>query len=137
MLYVFFRLEGTCGKGEGMKVEFEAIREFCDRVAEAYNPHKIILFGSYARGDGTENSDVDILVIMDFEGAWVDTATKIRMAIRRNFPLDLIVIRPELVYEPITLGNWVIAAAQTEGKIMFERLILTGVTYAIHADFLS
>ncbi len=44
----------------------EAIRNFADEIARRYAPEKIILFGSYARGTANEDSDVDMLVIMDF-----------------------------------------------------------------------
>ncbi len=103
-----------------MKVEFEAIKEFCDRVAEAYNPHKIILFGSHARGDATENSDVDILVIMDFEGDWVDTATEIRMAVKRKFPLDLLVMTLDYIKQRSNFGDYFVAEIFEEGRVMYE-----------------
>ena len=44
----------------------EAIRNFASEIARRYSPEKIILFGSHARGDANEDSDVDMLVIMDF-----------------------------------------------------------------------
>lgn len=44
--------------------EIEAIR---DIIIREYQPDKVILFGSHARGDATENSDIDILVISDRE----------------------------------------------------------------------
>lgn len=39
------------------------LRVFVKRVQNAYDPERIILFGSYARGEATKYSDVDILVI--------------------------------------------------------------------------
>ena len=39
------------------------IREIVKKIAENYNPEKIILFGSYAKGNGGEDSDLDIIVI--------------------------------------------------------------------------
>src|SRR5260370_37200309 len=41
----------------------EKLNEAVRRLAEAANPRKIILFGSYARGDATEDSDADFMVI--------------------------------------------------------------------------
>jgi predicted nucleotidyltransferase len=49
-------------------VAMNAITEFSRRVAEEFSPEKIILFGSHAYGTPTEDSDVDLLVILPFEG---------------------------------------------------------------------
>jgi predicted nucleotidyltransferase len=43
-------------------VERTNIGKFCDAVAKRFRPRKIILFGSYAYGRPTEDSDVDLLV---------------------------------------------------------------------------
>ena len=40
------------------------IYQLKDRIVEATNPEKIILFGSYGRGTQTDDSDLDILVIV-------------------------------------------------------------------------
>ncbi len=39
------------------------IQEAVNRIVAALKPKKVILFGSYARGDATENSDLDFIVI--------------------------------------------------------------------------
>lgn len=44
---------------------FEVIREIAGKIAEFSQPEKIVFFGSYARGDANEHSDIDILVIME------------------------------------------------------------------------
>ncbi len=48
-------------------VQRKQIRKFCDAVAREFRPRKIILFGSYAHGRPTADSDVDLLVIMPFD----------------------------------------------------------------------
>ncbi|MGH9845716.1 MAG: HEPN domain-containing protein [Blastocatellia bacterium] len=48
------------------------IRKLCKRIAEAYQPEKIILFGSHAYGKPTPESDVDLLIVMDYE--WIEKA---------------------------------------------------------------
>jgi len=39
------------------------LKEIVSKIAENNNPEKIILYGSYAKGNGTEDSDLDIIVI--------------------------------------------------------------------------
>ena len=46
-------------------VKMEKIKELAKIIADNYMPYKIILFGSYARGTATEDSDIDILVVKD------------------------------------------------------------------------
>ena len=41
------------------------ITEYAKQVKEAYNPKEIYLFGSYARGEETKYSDIDIAVVID------------------------------------------------------------------------
>jgi len=50
-----------------MSVKEEALKEFVKRVKEKYGGkiEKIILFGSYARGEAKEESDIDILIVGD------------------------------------------------------------------------
>ena len=48
----------------GANIPMQVIRDYARRVAERFQPEKIILFGSYAYGTPHEDSDVDILVVM-------------------------------------------------------------------------
>ncbi|MFP4250904.1 MAG: nucleotidyltransferase domain-containing protein, partial [Armatimonadota bacterium] len=41
----------------------EKVQEIIQKIVEGYDPEKIIVFGSYARGDWTEDSDLDLLVV--------------------------------------------------------------------------
>ncbi len=49
-------------------VAMNDIRTLADRIASAFDPQRIILFGSHAIGTSTPDSDVDLLVILAFEG---------------------------------------------------------------------
>lgn len=71
------------------------IQDFVNKVVEEFSPQRVILFGSYARGDATPDSDVDLLVVMPTKKEAIDQAVEVRQRIRRTFPLDLIVKTPE------------------------------------------
>lgn len=66
------------------------------RIVRKFQPEKIILFGSQARGDAGPDSDVDLLIIMPVEGDKWDKAMEIHAALG-NIPvsLDIIVTKPE------------------------------------------
>lgn len=71
----------------------EEIRQLSERIVREFHPERIILFGSYAYGTPTNDSDVDILVILPFNGKPMHKALKIVRKIKPNIPLDLLVRR--------------------------------------------
>lgn len=74
----------------------EGINKFVERVINEYNPRKIILFGSYARGDYHENSDIDIAVVVDgYSDSFIDGEVNL-YKIRRKILSD---IEPILIDE--------------------------------------
>jgi predicted nucleotidyltransferase len=70
------------------------IREYATEIAREFRPRRIILFGSYAYGKPTRDSDVDLLVIMPHKGRGVEKAIEIRLKLRAPFPMDLMVRSP-------------------------------------------
>jgi predicted nucleotidyltransferase len=44
-------------------VSEKKIEEIASKIAEGFNPEKIILFGSYALGNPNRNSDLDFLIV--------------------------------------------------------------------------
>ena len=63
------------------------IRRLTDCLVEKFNPHKVILFGSQAKGTATEKSDIDLCVVADFEGKYEDKR-KLRGAMNKYLALD-------------------------------------------------
>jgi uncharacterized protein len=96
------------------------IEELGNRIATRFHPEKIVLFGSYASGQPTEDSDVDLLVVMPFSGRSVDQAVEIRMETRSSFPVDLIVRTPEAVLERLRLGDTFISGILNAGRVLYE-----------------
>ncbi len=96
------------------------IRKFAKQVAKQFNPQKIILFGSYAYGKPTEDSDVDILVIMPFKGRNPEKATEIWMATKPQFPIDIMVRKPAEIKKRIRLGDFFVRDIVEKGKVLYE-----------------
>jgi predicted nucleotidyltransferase len=69
----------------------DEIIRFVNDVADRFSPERIVLFGSYAYGTPTVDSDVDILVIMPYRGPSHHLAARIRLAVSAPFPMDLLV----------------------------------------------
>jgi len=96
------------------------IREFSRRLVEEFRPEKVILFGSYAQGTPTEDSDVDLLIIVPFEGKAVSKSVEMRMKLRPAFPVDLIVRTPANVQERLEMGDTFMQQVLEEGTVLYE-----------------
>ena len=96
------------------------IRKFARQVAKQFNPHKIILFGSYAYGNPTEDSDVDILVIMSFKGRNPEKATEIWMATKPEFPIDIMVRKPAELKQRLKMGDFFFREITEKGVALYE-----------------
>jgi predicted nucleotidyltransferase len=96
------------------------IRNLCRRIAEEFQPEKIILFGSHAYGKPTPESDVDLLVVMPFEVSEFQQATKISRYLRLPIPMDLLVHTPEYIQYRLEIGDRFIREILEKGKVMYE-----------------
>ena len=92
------------------------------RIVKEFDPEQIILFGSHARGEAGRDSDVDLLVVMAFEGAARDKGLEIMLALNdRLVPVDVIVTRPEdFAWRKDVVGTIEWPAAR-EGKVLYAR----------------
>jgi predicted nucleotidyltransferase len=99
------------------RVEIEA---FANTIVRKFSPEKIILFGSQARGETNADSDVDLLVIMEFEGRSRQMVSAIRSQIRSHFPLDLIVRRTSDIAWRVREGDSFLEEVMGEGTILYE-----------------
>lgn len=97
-----------------------AIEAYAAEVARQFKPEKIILFGSYAYGTPTEDSDVDLLVIMPFRGRSTPVVVKIQMAVRAPFPMDMLVRTPKKVEERLALGDCLMQEIMEKGQVLYD-----------------
>ena len=97
---------------------------------QSSNPHKIILFGSYANGNPNENSDIDLMVILDDNHVSktyqerLDKKISIRsliLDVNRKIPLDLLVYSKEELNLIKEQGNQFIDEIEKTGKIIYEK----------------
>ena len=98
----------------------EQIDDFGRRIGEEFHAQQVVLFGSYAHGAATVDSDVDVLVVMPFEGRSVDKSVEIRLKTNPSFPLDLLVRTPEVVRRRIEMGDNFLRDILRDGKVLYE-----------------
>lgn len=102
-------------------VKRSQICAFSEAVAREFRPRKIVLFGSYAYGKPTKDSDVDLLVIMRrTRDRGERMSVRIRHAIPRDFPLDLLVRTPSDVAKRLRWGDPFISELLQKGEVLYE-----------------
>jgi len=100
----------------------DKIEEMVRRIVEGFDPDKIILFGSRARGEADSDSDTDLLVVMRVEGSKRRKAIEIDLALAElGIPKDILVVTPEEVARYRDIVGTIIYPALREGKVLYER----------------
>lgn len=96
------------------------IRQVVDRIVRHFNPRQVIVFGSYAYGTPTPDSDVDMLVTMDTNLPNPVQAAIIREAVDFPFPVDLLVRSPRQITDRLVLGDSFLKDILSKGMILYE-----------------
>ena len=107
-------------KGRLQMVDQARIAELSERIAQEFQPERIILFGSYAYGQPHPDSDVDLLVVLPFEGKGFRKSLEILNRIAPEFPIDLLARRPEDTARRYAEGDPLIREALDHGKVLYE-----------------
>jgi predicted nucleotidyltransferase len=100
----------------------EIIETIASRIAEAIHPLKIILFGSWARGEGGPHSDIDLLVIAESSQPRPQRYAQVRRLFwGMGIPMDILVYTPEEFarYQSVP-GSFTHTIAE-EGKVLYAR----------------
>jgi predicted nucleotidyltransferase len=94
-----------------------------EQITHNFSPIRIILFGSYAHGYQTEDSDLDIMVVLPYDGKSLDKSVEILSSLDPypNVPLDLITIRPEEMSRKYAEGDPLIREVCSSGVILYEQ----------------
>ncbi|HMF17023.1 MAG TPA: nucleotidyltransferase domain-containing protein [Gemmataceae bacterium] len=90
------------------------------RIARQFRPDKIVLFGSYAYGRPTPESDIDLLVIMPARNE-IDQSLRIEEWLDPPFSLDVMVRTPRNLGWRLEEGDWLLREAVGKGKVLYEK----------------
>ena len=95
------------------------IQTLTDDIVRKFRPLQVILFGSYAYGTPTEDSDVDLLVVMDIpKSEFRNKAIEIRQRISYPFGLDLLVRSPEEIAYRVSYNDWFLREITEKGELL-------------------
>ena len=97
----------------------QEIQATCDDIVREFAPLQVILFGSYAYGTPTEDSDVDLLVVMDIpKSEFTRKAIEIRQRISYRFGMDLFVRSPEEIAYRVSYNDWFLREITEKGELL-------------------
>lgn len=95
-----------------------------DKIRREYQPEKIILFGSYAYGEPTEDSDIDLFIVKETDKRRVDRFVEISRILYehdRRVSISPLVYTPKEVEERLALGDDFVLEVLTKGKVLYAR----------------
>jgi uncharacterized protein len=99
-----------------------ALQDVIHRIVVGLNPEKIILFGSYAYGNPTPDSDLDLLVIMETHERPVERTLAVSRLLRpRPFPIDILVRTSEEIIQAQNQGDDFFREILEKGKVIYAR----------------
>ena len=98
------------------------IRRVVQQVVDRFRPRKIVLFGSHAYGRPRQDSDVDLLIVMESKERTVDRAIEVFQTLRfYPFPMDILVRTPKEVRHRLRMGDYFFEEILKKGKVLYER----------------
>jgi uncharacterized protein len=102
------------------RIPQKAIDQVVKQIVERFKPQKIILFGSYARGNPHPESDVDMLVVMDTPLKESKISLEIHRHLNVMFGLVLVVYTPQHLGERANMNDWFVLDIRKKGKVVYE-----------------
>lgn len=100
------------------------ILSVAEKIRREYQPEKIILFGSYAYGEPTEDSDVDLFIVKETDKRRVDrflAVSRVLYEHDRRVSISPLVYTPKEVEERLALGDDFVLEVLTKGKVLYAR----------------
>jgi predicted nucleotidyltransferase len=100
------------------------IQRMVSLISRNFNPEKIILFGSYARGDAGPDSDADLLIVMNTgKNRRLRKVEILSKLAGIGLPKDIVIVTPQELEKYADMIGTIIYPAVREGKILYEKTL--------------
>lgn len=100
----------------------ERLYEITSRIVSNYQPQKVVLFGSYAKGKATQGSDLDLLIVKETATPRYKRGREVRKPLRSlKTSIDLLVYTPDEIERWRDVKNAFITTILRTGKVLYER----------------
>jgi predicted nucleotidyltransferase len=98
------------------------LEEITAKIVEQFHPVRVVVFGSHARGQAREDSDVDLFVEMETDRRPPERAIEVSAIFGlRPWSLDVVVYTPAEVARLKTIRGTLLATIESEGETLYER----------------
>ncbi|ODS36622.1 hypothetical protein BEH94_11570 [Candidatus Altiarchaeales archaeon WOR_SM1_SCG] len=100
----------------------QIIQRIVEKIKNNYNPEKIILFGSYAWGNPTKDSDIDLFIVKDTDEKPGDRQISVREILDEEnalFALEPLIYTPEETEKRLKLGDGFIKKIFDKGVVVY------------------
>jgi predicted nucleotidyltransferase len=100
------------------------LKDIVGRLNKSYSPEKIILYGSYAYGEPTSDSDIDLLIIKDTAKRHVDRFVEVKKIIYqpgRSIPVSPLIYTPKEIEDRLKMGDDFVAEILARGRVLYAR----------------
>lgn len=119
-------MQATSGSFKSKTTIENIIHTIAEKIRDKYHPEKIILFGSYAYGRPTEDSDIDVVIIKKEASNTpsIDRSIEIRKILaeeNRFLPITPIVYTPEEIDNRLSMGDDFVAEVLERGRVLYAR----------------
>ncbi len=103
-----------------MPIERRDIEDLAQQIGNAFNPERVVLFGSYAYGEPDESSDVDLLIVLPFAGKSFSKALEIMRHIKPRIPVDIVVRTPQVMRQRLAMNDFFLREIDEKGEVLYE-----------------
>lgn len=102
----------------------KTLQEIVAHLITDYAPTRIILFGSFARGDAHRDSDIDLLIVKETEESPLERRVHVRRLVaqpERRIPFSPLVLTPAELEQRLALGDPFYRDILRQGKVLYAR----------------
>jgi len=98
------------------------IKPLVSKIVDEYNPEKVYLFGSYAWGNPTVDSDIDLFIVKNTTESQRGRSRKLRnLLFGSGVPFDLFIYTPDEIKKRLNMGDFFINNIIEKGEVLYER----------------
>lgn len=97
------------------------IKKIARQIVKKYKPEKIILFGSFAHGKPTKDSDVDLLIVKKTKKRFLARQMEVGRIINGELPVDTLIRTPSELEKRLDLGDFFYRDIIKKGKYIYEK----------------
>ena len=103
-------------------IETSQIEQIAGRIVQEFQPKRIILFGSHARGQAGPDSDLDLFIEMETPHRPPERAIAVSSIFGLHpWPMDLLIYTPEEVGRLRGVSGTLLSVIEREGRVLYER----------------